>query len=286
MKVTVIEPKGYCAGVVCAINIALCAKIENPGKKAYVLGMLVHNNETIQMLRYKGIEFLEGDNKEDLINSIKDGSILIFTAHGHDEKLDKIAEAKNLIVYDATCGFVKNNMKLAKQKLEDGYKIIFIGKKNHPETEAFLSLSNDIQLVEENKPINYYFSTNDRIFVINQTTLNYSNLLKIHQEILAHYPNATIQNEVCFTTRLRQENLRNIDKDVDLIVVVGSTISNNTQELFSIAKSMKSESVLVESPDEIDLDFIENKNHIVVVSGASTPSETVDMIVDKIKSLR
>ena len=286
MKIEVIEPKGYCAGVVRAIKIALCAKKDNPDKDIYILGMLVHNNETIKMLEDKGITILKDNDKEKAINSIKDGSILIFTAHGHSEKLDKIAKAKNLAVYDATCMVVSANLKLAKEKLNDGYKIIFVGKHNHPETEAILSLSDDILLVEENKPINYYFSTNDKIFVINQTTLNYDNLLNIHNEIHSHYPNAIIQNEVCSTTRLRQQKLRNIDKDVDLVIVVGSSISNNTIELYEIAKSIKENVILVESVNDLKEDFIKNKNHIVVVSGASTPSETVDMIVDKINSIK
>ena len=288
MKIEVLTPTGYCQGVTLAIKTALKAKEENKDKPVYVLGMLVHNEETISFLKEKGIITLtnEDNNLFELIDKVPNKSVLIFTAHGHNAKLDDIAKDKELIVYDATCPMVKSNISLIKNKVEDGYLVLFIGKKNHPETEAMLSISDQVILYDSKLLKDYQKTTNSKIFVANQTTLNYEDVMKIHQEILSVFPHAIVQNEVCSTTRLRQANLRNISKDVDLIYVIGSKRSNNTMKLFEIAKSTFEMALvkLISTKEDIILKDIENKNHIVLVSGASTPKEIVDMINEYLTS--
>ena len=290
MKIEVISPKGYCSGVTLAIQTALKAKADNPGRNVYVLGMLVHNEETISFLKEKGIITLTNKDNDHfkLIEDVKDGDVLIFTAHGHDERLDRIAKEKNIIVYDATCPMVKSNIDLIKRKINEGYEILFIGVNNHPETKAMLSISNNVNLYNHDSLNNYLKSTNSPIFVTNQTTLNYDELDEIHKEILSSRPDAVIQNEVCNTTRLRQSRLKNLDKDVDLIYVVGSLKSNNTMKLYEIAKATYSTSTirLIKDKNDISLEDLANKNHIVIVAGASTPPATVDAIHDLILSIR
>ena len=289
MKIEVLTPVGYCSGVTLAIKTALKAKEENIDKPIYILGMLVHNEETISFLKEKGIITLtnEDNNLFELIKDVPNGSVLIFTAHGHNAKLDDIAKDKELIVYDATCPMVKSNINLIKNKVDDGYLVLFIGKKNHPETEAMLSISDRVVLYDSKLLNDYQKSTNLNIFVANQTTLNYEDVAKIHQEILSVFPSAIVQNEVCNTTRLRQTNLRNIDKDVDLIYVIGSQRSNNTMKLYEIACSLyESASIkLISTKNDIDINDVKNKNHIVLVSGASTPKEIVDMIYEYLTNL-
>ncbi len=285
MKVEVLEPKGYCSGVVRAIDIALKAKREHPNEKIYVFGMLVHNHETINFLKEKGIETIFETNKE-AIENLQKGSVLVFTAHGHDEKIEEYVLANGLTTYDATCPVVKGNIKTIKDKLLNGYKVIFIGKKNHPETNAVLSISKDIYLFDDTLLKNNYLSTNTNIFVANQTTLNYKELLDIHNEIKATFPHAKIINEVCSTTRLRQERIRNLSKDVDLVLVVGSTSSNNTMKLYGIAKELYGDkAILLESARDLDLQAIKNKKYAVISSGASTPIETIEAIEKLLKDL-
>ena len=289
MKIEVLTPVGYCSGVTLAIKTALKAKEENMDRPVYVLGMLVHNEETISFLREKGIITLSNEDNDlfKLIKIVPNKSVLIFTAHGHNALLDDIAKEKELIVYDATCPMVKSNINLIKNKVEEGYLVLFIGKKNHPETEAMLSISDRVVLYDSKLLNDYQKTTNSKIFVANQTTMNYDNVTKIHQEILSVFPTAIVQNEVCNTTRLRQTNLRNIDKDVDLIYVIGSQRSNNTMKLFEIAKSLYENTLvkLISTKEDIDVKDIKNKNHIVLVSGASTPKEIVDMIYEYLASL-
>lgn len=175
---------------------------------------------------------------ETLINSLCEGDVIVFPAHGHNPHLNLLAKAKKLIVYDATCPVVSHNIKTIQDKIAQGYKVIFIGKENHPETKAMLSLSKDVVLWDENILLNNQISTNSNIFVANQTTLNYASLSDIHKKITSTFPYAITQNEVCQTTRLRQESLQNIPSTCDLILIVGSNYSNNTQELLHIAKNI------------------------------------------------
>ena len=239
MKVEVLNPKGYCSGVTLAIKTALKAKEENPDRDVFVLGMLVHNEESINFLKEKGIISLtnKDNNLFELLDKVPSGSVLIFTAHGHDEKLDELAKNKGLLIYDATCPMVKSNIALIKNKIQEGYKVIYIGKENHPETTAMLSISDDVLLYDDNLLNNYLKTTNSKIFVANQTTLNYDEINEIHARILEVNPTAIIQNEVCNTTRLRQSALKNLSDDTDLIYVVGSNKSNNTIKLFEIAEA-------------------------------------------------
>ncbi len=285
MKIEVLEPKGYCAGVTNAISVALKAKIDNPQKKVYVLGNLVHNNETNSFLLEKGIITLDSDNPESTINGLNSGDVLVFPAHGHDPKLDEVAKSKGLTVYDATCPVVKANMATILSKINDGYKVIFIGKKNHPETKAMLSLNSQVFLYDDELLNNNQISTNDKVFVANQTTLNYASLSDIYDKIKSAFRFAEIQNEVCAATRLRQEKLKSIDNDTDLIIVVGSSHSNNTKELYEIALAnpYSAPVILIDNVNDLmgdNKECLQNKNHIVISSGASTPKESVDMIKD------
>ncbi len=285
MKIEVLEPKGYCAGVTNAISVALKAKIDNPQKKVYVLGNLVHNNETNSFLLEKGIITLDSDNPESTINGLNSGDVLVFPAHGHDPKLDEVAKSKGLTVYDATCPVVKANMATILSKINDGYKVIFIGKKNHPETKAMLSLNHQVFLYDDELLNNNQISTNDKVFVANQTTLNYASLSDIYDKIKSAFRFAEIQNEVCAATRLRQEKLKSIDNDTDLIIVVGSSHSNNTKELYEIALAnpYSAPVILIDNVNDLmgdNKECLQNKNHIVISSGASTPKESVDMIKD------
>ena len=289
MKVEILTPTGYCHGVTLAIKTALKAKEENIDKPVYVLGMLVHNEETISFLERKGIITLTNADNDlfKLIELIPNGSVIVFTAHGHSEKLDVIAKEKDLIIYDATCPMVKNNISLIKKKISEGYKVLFIGKKNHPETEAMLSISDQVYFYDSNILKVNQKTTNSMIFVANQTTLNYEDVKLIHQEILEVFPDAVVQNEVCNTTRLRQSNLRSADPSIDLIYVIGSKRSNNTMKLLEIAETsfLNADVRLILNIDDINRSDLDNKKHILLVSGASTPKESVDMIYDYLVSL-
>ena len=280
MKVEILNPKAYCAGVSNAIQTALKAKKEHFDKEVYVLGMLVHNNFVVSHLESQGIKTAYN------IDDIPDGSVIIFTAHGHKRELDAIAKSKNLIVYDSVCPKVLHNIKLIEENLEKGHQIIYIGQEGHPEAEACLSLSKNVILFHKNILKNYQSIKDDSPLIINQTTLNILDIKDIHKALLEVFPKARIADEICPSTRLRQEAIQTLPNDVDLIIVVGDINSSNTRRLLEIAKQThpSTTSVMISEAKELDLKLIKNKNHIVISSGASTPNEIIDEVYNLIKN--
>lgn len=282
MKVTILEPQGYCAGVTNAINIALRAKLENKDKPVYILGMLVHNEKVINELTSLGITTLYRDNKsdEELLYSLPDESIIVFSAHGHKKNLDDIAINKKFKVYDATCPKVQNNLKIISKEIEEGHKVIYIGHKNHPEALAALSISDQVLFYDIKGDFDYKGIKDKSPLVINQTTLNTKELKELYIDIIVHLPKARIMDEICPATRLRQEALINIADDVDLILVIGDKNSSNTNRLLEIAKTNHPEidSYLVSDLDELKNIDINKKKHVAIASGASTPKKEIDKI--------
>lgn len=280
MKVSLIKPQGFCSGVTKAISIAKKAKEENPNKRVYILGMLAHNKTLIDDLTKDGFITLNDENEEEAIKSLKAGDVLVFTAHGHDSKLEELAKKQGLIVYDATCFKVKSNLDKIRNEIKSGHQVIYIGQKGHKEANAALSVSENVSLYDTQLLINYYLITDEKPYVINQTTLNFYELSTYHKDILEHIPGARIEDEICAATRLRQEAITKIDSDTDLIVVVGSTKSSNSNKLFDIAKSRfpKATTFMVNDLNELTTLDISSKKKAAVVSGASTPQYVVDEI--------
>ncbi len=279
MNVALIKPQGFCSGVTLAVKTALKAKEENPNKKIYILGMLAHNQILIDDLSKDGFITLFGDEFEE-IKKLYKGDVLVFTAHGHDEKLDEIAKEIGLITYDATCFKVKDNLRKIKEEINAGHQVIYIGQSGHKEANAALAVSKNVSLYDTKLLINYYLITDESPLVINQTTLNFYELNKYHEDIKSHFPKARIENEICNATRLRQEAILKIDKDTDLIVIVGHEKSSNTNKLYDIALANypNAQVVMVNSLSELKEINIEGKRKAAVGSGASTPQYIVDEI--------
>ena len=287
MKVTLLNPQGYCLGVTNAINLAYKAKEEHKDVPIYILGMLVHNEIVIKELEEAGITTLyrKDQSDETMLYNIPDGSVVIFSAHGHKRELDVIAYEKKFIVYDATCPKVKKNLLLIDEELKTEHQVIYIGHKNHPEALAALSLGSQVFFYDIKSEFNYKQIKDKTPLVINQTTLNTKELKEIYIDIIVHKPRARIQDEICAATRLRQEALINLKADVDLILVVGDKKSSNTNRLLEIAKSSHPhiDSYLVSNLEEVQ--NIEDKyHHVAISSGASTPKKEIDKIVNYLLS--
>ncbi len=280
MQVSLIKPQGFCSGVTKAVTIARQAKKENPDKDVYILGMLAHNQSLVNELTKEGLITLYDSDETKAIDNLEAGSVLVFTAHGHSEEIETKAKAKGLIIYDATCFKVKSNLEKIKKEISVGHQVIYIGQKGHKETNAALSVSKNVSLYDTQLLINYQLITDENPYVINQTTLNYRELDKYHNDILSHIPGARIENEICAATRLRQEAVSKIEKDVDLIVVVGHKKSSNSNKLFDIASTLHKNAFVVMVNDLSELMSYEltNNKKAAVVSGASTPQYIVDEI--------
>ena len=279
MEVALVKPQGFCSGVTRAVQLAHQAKEDHKDKTVYILGMLAHNQSLIDSLTNEGFVTLDGSEYEE-INKLQKGDVLVFTAHGHDEKLDKIAKEKGLITYDATCFKVQDNLNKIKREIANGHQVIYIGQSGHKEANAALTVSDKVSLYDTKLLINYQLITDKSPFVLNQTTLNFYELRKYHEDILKHYPGARIENEICNATRLRQEAILKIEKDTDLIVIVGHPKSSNSNKLYDIALANYPNALVVMVSDLSELKKIplDCKRKAAVGSGASTPQYIVDEI--------
>lgn len=288
MEVIKVTPRGYCKGVVSAIETAKKTRKQYPNDKITILGMLVHNQYVVDALSCYKIDTIDIPNKTrlELLDEINEGFV-IFTAHGVSDLVYKKAKDKNLKIIDATCEYVSYIHQIVKEKLNEGYEIGYIGKKNHPESEAVLEISPHIHLIEKEDDLTF---NHDKLFFTNQTTLSYFDIEKLYDKIKEIYPHAIINNEICNATKCRQKAVMDL-KDVDVLIVVGDPKSHNTQKLASIGqKNIKTVYCVETVKDLLSIDF-SKFNRVAITSGASTPTKITNQIIDyletsKIKELK
>ncbi|MGI6714359.1 MAG: 4-hydroxy-3-methylbut-2-enyl diphosphate reductase [Bacilli bacterium] len=284
MKVTVAKPYGYCEGVVKAIDLALAVRKDNPDMPISVLGMLVHNERVVKHLEDNQITTINIpiSEYEAFLKQAKPPLIIIFTAHGHDPKLDRIAQERGLITYDATCKKVLHAFSLIEKALAKGQEVIYLGKKGHPEPIAALARGEKVFLYDVEGYFDYRQLKTKNPFVITQTTLSLDEVKGFHLDIKARLPEAEIGNEICQATRLRQKAVKLLPMEVEHIYIIGSPRSSNTTRLALIAKTShpRAKIRLVRGIHEINRDELKGLTHVGVASGASTPREVVHKVID------
>lgn len=285
MEIKRVVPSGYCKGVVNAINIVKKTKEQYPNENIYILGMIVHNSYVSKQMEDLGVITLEDPNlsKEELLDTIDKG-VVIFTAHGISDKIKQKALDKGLICVDASCVDVLKNKDLIKSYLGKGYDVVYFGKKNHPEAEAILSLSNNIHLISNISDIDNLNISNDNLFITNQTTMSYLEVEDMLKLIKDKYPTCIIQKEICNATSSRQLAITNI-KDGDVLYVVGDVKSNNTNKLKEIGSKYFKKVFLISNYKEINKKDLVNENKIYVTAGASTPPILIDEVIDYLSKL-
>jgi len=274
MNLIKITPRGYCKGVVRAINIAINTKKENPNKNVYILGMIVHNKFVTDALNHHNIITLSSKTKTktELLDEIDKG-IVIFTAHGISDKVKQYAINKGLEYVDATCLDVLDTRSKVIKHLNNGEKVLYIGKRNHPEAESIVSISDDITLICDVNEVKEIKDSEEKYYVTNQTTTSILEIKNIFEEIEKHFKYVEIENEICQATFIRQEAVIKNSHNLDLLYVVGDIKSNNSNMLKEIAlKNGVAEVYLIGSALELKLEQFKNKINIGVTSGASTPT--------------
>lgn len=280
MEVVAIKPRGYCFGVVNALNVVKAAVKDHPDKQIHVLGIIIHNKFIKQALDNLGVISVYDKNKSrlELLEEINDG-VVVFSAHGIDENVVNRAKEKGLIIYDATCRDVIKTQDIVKDYLKQDYQVLYIGKDKHPEAEAMLAIDpNNIKLITSLKDLDKINITNKTI-VTNQTTMSIYDTKDVMDKIIEINPNVLVINEICNATKMRQEALLDLD-DFDLLYVVGDHLSNNTNNLKKIAKNSVKKVLLVESVMDINDDDLKNINKVGVTAGASTPASISQQVID------
>ncbi len=279
MKLLLSKPRGFCAGVVRAIEIVEKA-LEKWGPPIYVKHEIVHNRHVVEKLRAKGAIFIED------LAEVPEGSYLIYSAHGVPPSVRDEAKKRGLIEIDATCGLVTKVHSAAKRYASKGYKIILIGHKNHVETIGTAGEAPEVTtIVESVKDVETLsFSQEEKLFYITQTTLSLYDVEEITTALSAKYPQVETlpSSSICYATTNRQMALREIAEESDLILVVGDPKSSNSNRLREVALKGGVRGHLINGPDEIDPTWFEGVKTIGLTAGASTPEDIVQLCIEKL----
>lgn len=281
MDVIKISPRGYCYGVVDAMALAMqTAKNLDLPRPVYILGMIVHNAHVTDYFEKEGIITLDGPNRLDILDQVESGTV-IFTAHGVSPEVRKRARDKGLTVVDATCPDVTKTHDLIREKTAEGYEVIYIGKKGHPEPEGAVGIApNRVHLIEKLEEIDALHLADAKILITNQTTMSQWDIKHIMSRLLERFPQAEVHNEICLATQVRQEAVAEQAKDADLVLVVGDPRSNNSNRLAQVSEEIAGvKAYRIADVTELKREWLEPVRRVAVTSGASTPTPITKEVI-------
>ena len=288
MEIIKITPRGYCYGVVDAMVIARNASLDNSlPRPIYILGMIVHNKHVTEAFESDGIITLDGPNRLKILEQIDEGTV-IFTAHGVSPEVKRRAKEKGLVCIDATCPDVDNTHQLIREVKSNGYHVIYIGKKGHPEPEGAVGVAPDIvHLVQTLEDIDALPEEllNQKLIVTNQTTMSQWDVKHLIDELKVKYPHIEVHEEICLATQVRQEAVATQADQADLLIVVGDPKSNNSNRLAQVSKEIAhTNAYRIADLSELKLEWLQDIESVAVTAGASTPTPIVKEVIDYIKN--
>jgi len=284
-QIKLANPRGFCAGVDRAIDIVNRA-LDVFGAPIYVRHEVVHNKFVVDSLRERGAIFV------DEVEQVPDDVILIFSAHGVSQAVRKEAEARGLQVFDATCPLVtKVHIEVTRYSRE-GRECILIGHEGHPEVEGTMGQYNTsnggvIYLVEDEADVAALVVQDpENLAYVTQTTLSMDDTAKVIEALRNKFPKiqGPRRDDICYATTNRQDAVRQLALECDLVLVVGSPNSSNSNRLRELAERCGTEAYLIDGPDDINPEWIKNRNSIGITAGASAPEVLVKQVIDKLKA--
>ena len=283
MNVIKITPRGYCHGVVTALNMVIQAMADPlVPKPIHILGMVVHNEYLTKAFEEQGVITVDGTGKTrlELLDEIQRGTV-VFTAHGISPQVKEKALAKGLHCVDASCKDVLRTHQIILDHIAQGYQVIYVGKKGHPETEGCLGLNPAaIHLIENLFDLQALTINSSKIIITNQTTLSSWDVNELAEEIITKFPTAKFIKEICNATLIRQEAVAKMAKEADLTIVVGDPKSNNTKRLVQISEELAATPGLrIGSLADLELAKLDGVKTVAVTSGASTPTAITREVV-------
>ncbi|NBO89754.1 MAG: 4-hydroxy-3-methylbut-2-enyl diphosphate reductase [Betaproteobacteria bacterium] len=280
-EVLLAEPRGFCAGVDRAIDIVEHA-LQKFGAPIYVRHEIVHNTHVVEDLRQRGAIFIES------LDEVPEGATLVFSAHGVPKSVEHEALVRGFRVFDATCPLVtKVHVEVAKLHRE-GYDFIMVGHKGHPEVEGTMGqLSTGIYLVEDEADVAaLQLPQTDKIAVVTQTTLSVDDAAGILAAIRARFPQvrAPKQQDICYATQNRQDAVKLLSPQVDVVVVVGSPTSSNSNRLRDVAAKFGTPAYMVDHAGELRPEWFEGKSRVGLTAGASAPDVLVQEVIAHLRA--
>ncbi len=280
-EVLLAEPRGFCAGVDRAIEIVERA-LTRFGAPIYVRHEIVHNTYVVNDLKSKGAIFIED------LNDVPAGATLVFSAHGVSQVVRKDAAARGFQVFDATCPLVtKVHVEVAKLAKE-GYEFIMIGHKGHPEVEGTMGqLTEGIYLVEETQDVQHVQPRGDKLAVVTQTTLSVDDAAQILAEVKRCFPHVREpkKQDICYATQNRQDAVKVLAPAVDVVIVVGSPTSSNSNRLRELAQRLGTPAYMVEGAQDLQPQWFEGGQRVGLTAGASAPDVLVQQVIKALRHL-
>ena len=279
-EILLAQPRGFCAGVDRAIEIVERALVEF-GAPIYVRHEIVHNAYVVEDLRSKGAIFIEE------LDDVPAGNTVIFSAHGVPKSVQVEAEKRGLRVFDATCPLVtKVHIEVAKMR-RNGREIIMIGHDGHPEVEGTMGQTEDgMHLVETVDDVQKLQVKNpDLLSYVTQTTLSVDDTADVIAALKARFPHISEPKkaDICYATTNRQEAVKFMAPQVDLVIVVGSPNSSNSNRLREVAEKRGVHAYMIDNASQIDADWLKDKRRVGVTAGASAPEVLVQAVIDRLK---
>jgi 4-hydroxy-3-methylbut-2-enyl diphosphate reductase len=281
-EILLAEPRGFCAGVDRAIDIVEAA-IAKFGRPIYVRHEIVHNTYVVNDLKTKGAIFIEE------LSDVPPGATLVFSAHGVSKAVQAEAEARGFTIFDATCPLVtKVHVEVAKLHKE-GYEFIMIGHKGHPEVEGTMGqLPDGIHLVEDAHDVaKVQPKQTELLAVVTQTTLSVDDAAEILLAVKERFPKVREpkQQDICYATQNRQDAVKLMGPQVDVLVVVGSPTSSNSNRLRELGARMGADSYMIDSADELQNEWFNGKHRVGLTAGASAPEVLVQDVIARLRAL-
>ena len=279
-EILMAQPRGFCAGVDRAINIVNEALIRF-GAPIYVRHEIVHNAYVVNELREKGAVFVEE------LHEVPKGGIVVFSAHGVSQEVRKDAEARGLQVYDATCPLVtKVHLEVVKM-CKDGFTVLMIGHAGHPEVEGTMGqVKEGVFLIEKVGDVGSLpFPPDEKIAFVTQTTLSVDETKEIVDALTMKFPNIVQprKQDICYATQNRQDAVKFMAPQVEVVIVVGSATSSNSNRLRELSEKLGVPSYMVDAPEQLKPEWFAGKKRVGLTAGASAPESLAQSIVSRIQ---
>ncbi|MCS5670196.1 MAG: 4-hydroxy-3-methylbut-2-enyl diphosphate reductase [Dehalococcoidia bacterium] len=275
MEVLLSSPRGFCAGVVRAIDVVdIC--LRKYGPPVYVKHQIVHNPYVVNDLERRGAITVED------VDEIPEDSLVIFSAHGSPPEDFVKAKARNLKVIDAVCPLVTKVHNEAKKYRREGKKVVLVGHKGHQEVRGTMGQVEMTLIDDASYDELSAWDADQEVAVLTQTTLSVGDTAQAIDAIREKFPDAVVRNDICYATTNRQDAVTKMAGSVDLVLVIGAENSSNCNRLREVAESLGVESYLINGPEEIDPSWLEGKDKVGITSGASTPEVLVESVIEKL----
>jgi 4-hydroxy-3-methylbut-2-enyl diphosphate reductase len=275
VEVFLSSPRGFCAGVVRAIDVVdIC--LRKYGPPVYVKHQIVHNPYVVNDLERRGAITVED------VDEIPEGSLVVFSAHGSPPDDFVKAKARNLTVIDAVCPLVTKVHNEAKKYNREGKKVVLVGHRGHQEVRGTMGQAEMTLLDDASGEGLPDWDTDQEVAVLTQTTLSVGDTADAINAIREKFPNAVVRNDICYATTNRQDAVTKMADTVDLVLVIGAENSSNCNRLREVAESLGVPSYLINGPEGIDPAWLKGKKKVGITSGASTPEVLVESVIEKL----